>query len=455
MTTHRFAVDGMHCRSCELTIERKLSKLPGVASVEASTPKAEVCLSCEGDAPSLAVLNDALKGESYVLRACGTPSREKKPSFGQIAGAFAAVFLVGWLASKAGLIKADFAVDGSAGFWPVFLIGLLAAASSCIAVSGGLLLSAAANYNRRYGSAEGVERMMPVLMFVSGRVLSYALFGGLIAALGKALSPSPAVTGAIVVLAAGYMLIMGLDMLKIAPSWLKAIQPRLPKFLARRVVDAEGREHPAMPFLMGAMTFFIPCGFTQALQIYALTAGSFAQGGMILAAFALGTAPSLLALGWASTSLKGAVGEKFFRFAGALVVVLGLWNLQNGLTSMGYPLRLPSLAASARADASPEASAKGDPNVRVVDGVQVIRMRLSVDPFYAPSDRYSVKAGMPVRLEIAGVGTGCRGELIVPKARARVALTKPLNVLEFTPKKPGQYVFSCSMGMFPGLIQAI
>lgn len=451
MNSHTYAVDGMHCRSCELTIERKLKKLPGVAVVEASSPKGEVRFECEGDAPSLDVLNAALKGEEYVLRRCDAPSTAKRPSFGQIVGAFATVFLFGWLASKFGLIKTNFAVDGAGGFWPVFMIGLLAAASSCIAVSGGLLLSSSANYNKRYGSMDGVTRMTPVFMFVAGRVLSYALFGGLIASLGRILSPSPFFTGALIVLAAAYMLIMGLDMLKIAPSWLKAIQPRMPKWIARRIVDAEGREHPAMPFTLGALTFFIPCGFTQALQIYVLTVGSFAQGGLILAAFALGTAPSLLALGWASTSLKGKAGERFFRFAGALVVVLGLWNLQNGLTSMGYPLRLPEFQP-ARASVAQDIQ---DPNVRVVDGVQVIRMRLGANPAYKPSDTYTVKAGMPVRMEIAGIGTGCRGVLQVPKARVSVALNKQLNVLAFTPKKPGSYTFSCSMGMFPGLITAI
>lgn len=437
----------MSCRSCEITIERKLKGVSGVLDVEASAPRGEVRLSCDGPAPSLDVLNAALGGETYVLRGCETPSSSKRPSFGQILGAFASVFLLGWLASKAGLLDMDFAVDGAGGFWAVFMIGLLAAASSCIAVSGGLLLSSAANYNRRYGSADGITRMTPVFMFVAGRTLSYALFGGLIATVGKLLSPSPFFTGGLVVLAAAYMLIMGLDMLKLAPSWLRAIQPRMPKALARRIVDAEGREHPAVPFLLGGATFFIPCGFTQALQIYALTVGSFAQGGMILAAFALGTAPSLLALGWASTALKGKAGERFFRFAGALVVVLGLWNLQNGMTAMGYPIALPSRAAAT--------SAAEDPNVKVADGVQVIRMRLSVNPAYKPSDSYTVKAGMPVRLEIEGVGTGCRGVLMVPKARASVALTRQLNVLEFTPKKPGDYVFSCAMGMFPGIITAI
>jgi plastocyanin domain-containing protein len=120
---------------------------------------------------------------------------------------------------------------------------------------------------------------------------------------------------------------------------------------------------------------------------------------------------------------------------------------------MGYRLALPDFA-SARAAAT--ARAAEDPNVTVKDGVQVISMKLTSGPsFYAPSDIYTVKAGMPVRLVVNGIGTGCRGVLQVPKARVSVVLNKPVNVLEFTPTKPGPYVFSCSMGMFPGTLNVL
>jgi sulfite exporter TauE/SafE len=347
------------------------------------------------------------------------------------------------------LLNVNISLASTAGLGAVFMLGLVAASSSCVAVSGGLLLSSAASFNFNHPSNVPLARMRPVFMFVAGRIASYTLFGGLIGLVGAALAPSSTVTGAITVAAAIYMLIVGLEMLRIAPSWLRAILPRMPKSLARRMMDAQGHAHPVAPFLLGAATFFIPCGFTQALQVYALTTGSFATSALMLMMFALGTAPALLALGWASSALKGKAGSFFFRLSGALVVVMGLWNIQNGMTAMGYPLSLPRFAPSS---ASAQAA---DPNVRLVNGVQVIRMRLSVNPAYAPSDTYTVKAGVPVRMEIEGIGTGCRGILQVPRARAKVALTKPLNVLEFTPKSTGDYSFSCAMGMFPGVLHAI
>ncbi|NCP77121.1 sulfite exporter TauE/SafE family protein [bacterium] len=41
----------------------------------------------------------------------------------------------------------------------------------------------------------------------------------------------------------------------------------------------------------GALTFFLPCGFTLAMQAYAITTGSFITGALTMMAFALGTAP--------------------------------------------------------------------------------------------------------------------------------------------------------------------
>ena len=48
--------------------------------------------------------------------------------------------------------------------------------------------------------------------------------------------------------------------------------------------------------VLGVATFFLPCGFTQAVQVYALSTGSPLTAGAIMAVFAIGTAPGLLAL---------------------------------------------------------------------------------------------------------------------------------------------------------------
>ena len=456
MNIRKFAVDGMHCQSCELMIERRLKKLPNVRQVDVNAAKGVARVVCEGEPPTIEALNAAVIEDGYKVRPLSEGARpqpiviEKRPTFWQLVGLFGMVLLLGSLLTRLGLFKTNAVFDSSTTFWTVFVVGLIAASSSCIAVSGGLLLSSAAKFNERFGSDAPLTRMRPVFMFIAGRVLSYTVLGGVIGAIGKALTPPLFVTGAITVLAALYMLVMGLDMLHIAPAWLKGLLPRMPKALSHRIMDAQGHPHPVAPFVLGAATFFLPCGFTQALQLYAFTTGNFAQSALLMMAFALGTAPALLALGWASGSLKGAAGKFFFRFSGALVVVLGLLNIQHGMTLAGFPLRLPDFSSTAAAAAN-----AADPNVKLVDGKQVIRMRLGTSDFYDPSDAYTVKAGTPVRMEIEGPGYGCRSMLVIPRLRKSVALRDSLNILEFTPDAPGTYTFSCAMGMYPGTLTVV
>lgn len=448
--TMRVGIDGMTCRSCELTIERKWRKVAGVKKVNVNAAAGTASLVVEGEVPSIAALQDALGKEKYSVRD-GDSARggfgSERPSFARLLGLFALVLLLGNIASRLGLLKPNIAFGDAMSVGAIFVIGLVAASSSCIAVTGGLLLSIAAKFNARYGGASTVSRMRPVLLFVIGRVLGYLVLGGLLGVVGKALSPSTGVTAAITILAALYMLIMGLDMLHIAPAFLKRLMPRMPKALAHRIMDADSKTSPTAPLLFGAGTFFLPCGFTQALQLYALTTGSFADGALALGAFALGTAPALLGLGYASSALKGKAGSLFYQFSGALVIMLGLWNIQNGLTIAGYPVSLPKFSFSGITEAA--ALASSDSNVVVKDGVQVVKMNV-VPGGYSPN-RFTIRAGKPVRWEVDGTGAaGCTTVLVSRPLGVQKLLARGSNVIEFTPKVPGEVPFSCGMGMFRG-----
>jgi len=251
-------------------------------------------------------------------------------------------------------------------------------------------------------------------------------------------------------IAAVDMLIMGLEMLHIAPAWVKRLLPRTSKSLSHKIMDAEGKEHWATPFFLGAATFFLPCGFTQALQLYALTTGSFGTASTILLAFALGTAPALLVLGYASNSLKGKLGKWFFQFSGALVVVLGLWNIQNAFSIAGISL---PFASSKSSDAPLLMSI---PNtVERKDGVQVVKMKVDSLEGYVP-ENITIEAGKPVRWEVDGTNAGgCATVLISRELGVQTVLKKGINVIEFTPQKPGKIAFSCSMGMYRGTFTVI
>lgn len=455
----KFQINGMTCRSCEITVERQFRKVPGVKKVDVDATRGLArIVTEEGVSPKLEELKAAISGTKYTIRGLAPSKRgeaaraelSKRPSFWQLVGLFSLVLILGAIFSKTGLLKPSVGLGNSTSFAAAFLVGLVAASSSCIAVAGGLLLGAAAKFNERHASATRAGKMQPVLLFVAGRLASYGILGGFIGAIGKVLSPSPTVTGALTIAAALVMLIMGLDMLHLAPGWLKRLMPRMPKVLAHRVMNQEGKTHPAAPFLLGAGTFFLPCGFTQALQLYVLTTGSAVVGASILFAFALGTAPALIALGFASGALKGAFGRFFFRFSGALVMVLGLWNFQNGLTITGHPLALPRFSLPERAVAASPGTVD-DSFVRFDGQEQVVPIDVSYAGFWP--EQFTLRKGVPTKFEVSGdaAGQGCLAVLQIPKLGIRELLKAGATTsIAFTPTNPGNYIFSCSMGMFRG-----
>ena len=81
---------------------------------------------------------------------------------------------------------------------------------------------------------------------------------------------------------------------------MAAWSPRLPAGLSRTLgIDtaADGSYSDIRTALVGAATFFLPCGFTQAVQIYAISTANPLTAGLVMATFAVGTTPGLLALG--------------------------------------------------------------------------------------------------------------------------------------------------------------
>ncbi len=455
------SIGGMTCHACEIRIERRLKKMSGIIKTDVNAAASRARIVCRAnEVPDLTVLKEALAQDGYTVEGWVDKAGKEivkraesrpRPTFWQLVGLFALVFILWRVFSS--LDMASWLGTSTAkgtSFAAALVLGLVAGTSSCLAVAGGLLLSSLASVRERYGHLSRAAAMWPVSLFIGGRLVSYTVLGGFVGLLGKALTPSPLLTGLFMAIAAFYMIIMGLDMLSLAPAWLKTLLPRMPKSLGHKILDAEGRKNGFMPFLLGAATFFLPCGFTQSLQLYALTTGSFYTSAMILGGFALGTVPALAALGIASTSLKGNAAHWFFRFTGALVMVLGFFNFQNGLAVAGYPLSLPSFDFSR--SATPTAIDTSVPPI--VDGKQVIQM--AVGSTYVPN-RLTVRAGVPVRWEIDGSGAvGCAASLQSPALGIRArALSRGVNIVEFTPAKKGDYTFSCSMGMVRGTMHVV
>jgi len=432
----------MHCAACEVAIERKFKALPGVSHVRVNRHQGTAEITA-APCPPLADLQAALEADGYevaVWSADVRPSREPNGRHMETAAIF--LFLMAlYLILRQFNILPNLGISDTMGYGLVFVIGLVAALSTCMAVSGGLLLAVAAKYNEQHSNFSRWQKFRPHLYFNVGRLLSYIVLGGAVGAIGSTLTLSIRATGVASIIASLVMLILGLQLLNLWPA-LGRFQPRLPKWLGHKVHDLADSKAKGSSFVLGAATFFLPCGFTQALQLYVLAHGSASTGALTMGIFALGTLPGLLSLGVVSSLARGAWQRYFFKAAGAAVVMLGLFNINNGLALSGRNVSAASLFAG------PDSKSQVlDANVELVNGVQVARMRVTGLNYYPA--RFTVAKGVPVEWVVDGSGAaGCAQVIVAPS----LGITEYLprigeKTISFIPRAVGTISFSCPMGM--------
>lgn len=275
------------------------------------------CTSCE----SLA---------SRGLRASAGATRNRTTNWSEFTLALpiaAAVVVMIVLLQKVGLLNPLSA--GTFSYGAAFAVGVVASLSSCMAVVGGLSLAMSATF------AKAGDRLKPQLMFHAGRMIAYFTLGGVIGSVGTAFTLSPGTTFAIGILVAIVMLILGLNLLDVF-AWAKKLQPSMPQILAQRAAGALTLKRSLTPFLVGVATFFLPCGFTQSIQIYTLSTGSFLRGGLTMLSFSLGTFPVLVLASVGSCQIgKSSWSGGFFKSVGLVVIAFALFNIVNCLVVMG------------------------------------------------------------------------------------------------------------------------
>lgn len=331
MKTLTLHVTGMHCAACPVLIESELTDLPEISRAQASLKHHNVEVTGEfGDKTSEHIardLTEVLKQHGYAV---STERQQLAVSWKDfslavpIAGAFIALFII---LQKLGIV--NLVTTSNVTYGTAFLIGGIASVSTCMAVVGGLVLSMSANFAK-----EG-DKVRPQLFFHVGRLVSFFVLGGVIGALGSAFQLGTTGTFVLSFVVAIILLILGLNLLDVFP-WAKKLQPTLPSFIGRHINQLKGVNHTLTPLLLGAATFFLPCGFTQSMQIYTLTTGSFWTGALTMSAFALGTLPVLALLSFSSLSIHTkARSGVFFKTAGLVVIFFGIFNLHAALVAAG------------------------------------------------------------------------------------------------------------------------
>lgn len=427
------SIKGMHCPSCEVFIKNKFREEKNILSVEPNyqTRKTEVVYSGVLDRQSL---NNKISAFGYQIidekigESDNGPLRKRVVDVLVTAGLLITIY---FFAKEFNLIP-EFNFSSNLSYLTVFVLGLAASLSTCMATSGTLLLTITGKLKDK--------STLPTLSFGFGRVMSYGFFGLIAGFLGRSLIYDFRLGSVFLLIVSLLMIIVALDMLKLIPFssvFFSSSRNRLFEKLENKLMVNPKKT----AFLIGTIIYLLPCGFTQAVQLYALGLADPLKSSFTMIVFAIGTLPVLMVIGLTSSLTKSSFYPVFMRVIGILILIIGGYYFMNSLSLFGLNLNQRKVIAT-------------NANVTIEDGRQIVRM--SVDSSgYHPND-FTLKKGLPVRWIINGDNVlGCQANFVVPKLNVQQTLKSGENIIEFTPNETGEIPFSCAMGMFRGLFRVI
>lgn len=444
-------IRGMHCRSCEILVEDELLKINGVTKALVNEKEGIAQVYYEG-AFDHQKIQDAVRSAGYEIGL-----KEKAPLFSkrmqdykELGFAFLIMALLYLIGRELGLFNLSIGQGSNYGSLPVvFLVGLTAGVSTCMALVGGLVLAASARFVEKHPQASTLQKFKPHLFFNAGRIISFFILGGIIGYAGSFFELSTTTLGLMTIAVGAVMVLMGLQLTEIFPR-LNGLNFTLPKGISRLlgIKEQSEKEYSHInSMILGASTFFLPCGFTQAMQLFAISSGSPLTGALTMGVFALGTAPGLLGIGGLTSVVKGSFAKPFFKFAGLVVIFMALFNISNGLNLSGFDVN----AFLIQRAASPVQS---DPNVTLENGVQIVKMTQNASG-YSPNS-FTIKKGIPVKWVITSEDAfSCAASIVSSKLGIRQSLKTGENIIEFTPTETGNIRFTCSMGMYSGSFNVV
>ncbi|ASK26785.1 sulfite exporter TauE/SafE family protein [Neisseria chenwenguii] len=226
-------------------------------------------------------------------------------------------------------------MNGDITFFTLFLLGFFGG-GHCVGMCGGLSSAFALQL------PPNLNRFGLIVLLNSGRVASYVLIGlivGLVGQVGISLDDTRLLQNGLYLAANILLLLLGLYLAGLSavatkiegigrPVW-KRLNPLLNKLLPLKSATA--------CFGAGMLWGWLPCGLVYSASLYALGSGSAVDGALYMLAFALGTLPNLLAMGWFAAQLKGFLQKRSVRLAaGLLVAGWALWRLAVFFVPFGH-----------------------------------------------------------------------------------------------------------------------
>ncbi len=211
------------------------------------------------------------------------------------------------------------------------LLGL-AGAGHCLGMCGGIAVA--------LRSAQGSHRLMPVSYHL-GRIISYALLGGLLGSAAGAIQLAPW-TVALRFLAGFLLVAMGLHTLGLwfGIRHLEQAGSRIWRYIAPTAQSLMPPKRLTQGFMLGGLWGFMPCGLIYSALTWSAAEGASAiDSSLLMLAFGVGTLPAMLGATLLGQRVTGFLQKPWVRKGlGMGLVLAGVWSLWLTSSHLGHLL---------------------------------------------------------------------------------------------------------------------
>ena len=321
-------IQGMHCISCEMTIKKSSETIDGVKveHISAKTWKMQIEIHNEKNLP---LIYQNICDCWYQVMQNEQDITKEKINNKQL---LISILIVGILAFI--FYKLDFSqylpsLNGGFSLWVAILMWIVASISTCLAIVGSIVIGFSEYIDKSKWIRQHIKTQ---LLFQTGRIWWFFVLGWLLGLLGQTISLSLTITTIMTIIVGIVVVWMWLHLLKIMPN-ITTLGIHLPQSRSEKTL---AKKNPVFAPLIGALTFFLPCGFTISMQLIAINTSSFRQGWLAMMVFAIGTAPVLFALWIWSSYIKEKKFKLLHTIIWTLIIFFGIFMIINGWRLIGW-----------------------------------------------------------------------------------------------------------------------
>ena len=403
MGSIKLYVEGMTCEHCENSVKHALKGMKKINNLKVDYVKGTVSYDSEVDYSS-----------EIARRLSSTPYKiVAKKEVIQKTTQFTLIMIL--ILAFSGILYNKFSLSAFSteiGLTGAFIFGLITS-FHCMGMCGGIAVT-------QIQSEVPSQNITKSLIYNFSRIMTYALIGGTIGAIGQGLSLSFQTRGLIFLAIGGFMLVMGAKNIGL-------IKLRIP--ILKIGISKKDSKHSSV--ITGVLNGFMPCGPLQTMQVIALSTMSFMGGFTMMLAYGLGTVPMMFLF----ANVGSLIGKKYHgqlvKASGILVIVMAMSVIGQGVNALGIT--------------APVVESNSVSYATVVDGVQIVNME--INGYYDISD-VKVKKDMPVRIVMNATRlNGCIDTITIPEYNLAKGLVLGENIMEFTPTSAGNLRLTCWMSM--------